>query len=40
VKGFGLGYAVSHRWRVNAAVTATPQVNEYGFAAGASLMLN
>jgi trimeric autotransporter adhesin len=32
----GLGYAVSDRWRFNAAVTATPQVNDFGVAAGAS----
>jgi autotransporter adhesin len=36
----GLGYALSDRWRFNAAVTATPQVNDYGLAAGASWTLN
>jgi autotransporter adhesin len=36
----GLGYAVSDRWRLNAAFTATPQVNDYGVAAGASRTLN
>jgi trimeric autotransporter adhesin len=36
----GLGYAVSDRWRVNAAFTATPQVNDFGIAAGASWTLN
>jgi len=36
----GLGYAVSDRWRFNAAFTATPQVSDYGFAASASWTLN
>jgi len=35
-----LGYAVSDRWRLNAAFTATPQVNDFGVAAGASWTLN
>jgi autotransporter adhesin len=36
----GLGYAASDRWRFNAAITATPQVNDFGVAAGASWTLN
>jgi trimeric autotransporter adhesin len=36
----GLGYAVSSRWRVNAAFTGTPEVNEYGAVAGSSWTLN
>jgi trimeric autotransporter adhesin len=32
----GLGYAISDRWRLNAAFTSTPQVNDYGLVAGAS----
>jgi hypothetical protein len=36
----GLGYAVSDRWRLNGAFTAAPQVNDSGFAAGASWRLN
>jgi autotransporter adhesin len=36
----GLSYAVSDRWRLNAAFTSTPQVNDYGLVAGASWTLN
>jgi trimeric autotransporter adhesin len=36
----GLGYALSDRWRFNTAVTATPQVSNYGLVAGASWTLN
>jgi trimeric autotransporter adhesin len=36
----GLGYAVSDRWRINAAFTGTPQVSDYGMVAGGSWTLN
>jgi autotransporter adhesin len=36
----GLGYAVTSRWRINAAFTGTPQVNDYGAVAGTSWTLN
>jgi autotransporter adhesin len=36
----GLGYAVSDRFRVNAAFSGSPQVNDYGFVAGGSWTLN
>jgi hypothetical protein len=36
----GFGYAVSDRWRVNAAFTSAPQVSDFGVIAGASLTLN
>ncbi|MDC7986230.1 YadA-like family protein, partial [Rhodoplanes sp. TEM] len=36
----GLGYAVSDRWRVNAAFSGAPDVSDYGVVAGASLTLN
>jgi autotransporter adhesin len=36
----GLGYAATDRWRLNAQFSGSPQVNEYGFSAGASWTLN
>jgi len=36
----GFGYAVSDRFRVNAAFSGSPQVNDYGFVAGGSWTLN
>jgi autotransporter adhesin len=36
----GFGYAVSERWRVNAAFTSAPQVSDFGVVAGASFTLN
>jgi trimeric autotransporter adhesin len=36
----GLGYAVTSRWRINAAFTGTPEVNDYGVVAGSSWTLN
>jgi hypothetical protein len=40
ISAAGRGYAMSERRRRNAASTATPQVNDFGVAAGASRTLN
>jgi trimeric autotransporter adhesin len=36
----GFGYAVSDKWRLNAAFSGSPGINQYGVTAGASWTLN